>query len=160
MYRVLGADQQEYGPVGADQIRQWIVERRLNASSLIQAEGGTAWKPISMFPEFATTLSAAAPISPSAVQPGPMTTASTNGMAITGLIFSAMSLVCCCIGPAFAVLGIVFSVIGLSQLKNNPNQGGRSLAIAGIVIGAVGLLEFVLLLFFGAFAEAIEKFGR
>src|SRR5258707_352361 len=44
MYRLIGGDQKEYGPVSADEVRLWITQRRLQASSLVQAEGTTDWK--------------------------------------------------------------------------------------------------------------------
>ena len=52
MYKIIGADQKEYGPVTADQLRTWIAEGRADSRTLLQAEGG-AWKPLSTFPEFA-----------------------------------------------------------------------------------------------------------
>ena len=39
MYKVLGADQKEYGPVSAEQVQQWIRDRRLNSQSLLMLEG-------------------------------------------------------------------------------------------------------------------------
>jgi hypothetical protein len=53
MYKILGVDGREYGPVTAEQLRQWIREGRANAQTKAQAEGATEWKPISAFPEFA-----------------------------------------------------------------------------------------------------------
>src|SRR6266849_4562833 len=55
-YKIIGADQKEYGPVSAEQLRQWVAEGRVNAQTLIQAEGETEWKPMSAFAEFADTL--------------------------------------------------------------------------------------------------------
>src|SRR5256885_7127512 len=52
MYRILGADRKEYGPVSADDIRVWIREGRANGQTLACSEGG-AWQPLSSFPEFA-----------------------------------------------------------------------------------------------------------
>lgn len=60
MYKIIGADQKEYGPVTSDQIRQWIAEGRANAQTLVQAEGGPDWKPLSAIPEFAEALAAKA----------------------------------------------------------------------------------------------------
>jgi hypothetical protein len=60
MYKIVGGDQKEYGPVTADQVRQWIREGRANEQTLIQAEGSTEWRPLSTFPEFADDLAAAA----------------------------------------------------------------------------------------------------
>ena len=43
----------EYGPVSAEQVRQWIVEGRVNAETKLQAEGAAEWKPLAEVPEFA-----------------------------------------------------------------------------------------------------------
>ncbi len=58
MYKIIGADQKEYGPIPADQIRQWIAEGRLNGQTAGQAEGSPEWRPLSEFPEFADALGA------------------------------------------------------------------------------------------------------
>jgi uncharacterized membrane protein len=52
MYKIIGADQKEYGPITAEQIRQWISEGRLNAETRACLEGTQEWKPLRMFPEF------------------------------------------------------------------------------------------------------------
>ena len=65
MYKIMGGDQKEYGPVSAEDIRQWIAEGRANAQTLVQAPGSADWKPLSAFPEFAAALAAkAAPAIP------------------------------------------------------------------------------------------------
>jgi hypothetical protein len=56
MYKIVGGDQQQYGPVSADDIRRWIAEGRANAETQALAEGATAWQPLSAFPEFADAL--------------------------------------------------------------------------------------------------------
>jgi TM2 domain-containing membrane protein YozV len=53
MYKIIGVDGQQYGPVSSDQMRRWIAENRVRAETLVQAEGTTDWKPLSAFPEFA-----------------------------------------------------------------------------------------------------------
>ena len=60
MYRIIGADGREYGPISADQLRQWITEGRANAQTRVQAEGSAEWKPLSSIPEFAEALAAKA----------------------------------------------------------------------------------------------------
>lgn len=60
MYKIIGADQKEYGPVSAEQLRQWISQGRVGAQTLAQAEGATEWRAISAFPEFADVLAARA----------------------------------------------------------------------------------------------------
>lgn len=71
MYYIQGADQKEYGPVSADQLRQWITENRLNRFSPARADGESLWKTLGDFPEFADVLGAlpAAPASASSTEP-------------------------------------------------------------------------------------------
>jgi TM2 domain-containing membrane protein YozV len=53
MYRIIGIDGQQYGPVPAEQIRRWLVEGRVNAQTVAQLEGTQDWKPLVSFAEFA-----------------------------------------------------------------------------------------------------------
>ena len=61
MYKMIGTDGRQYGPVAADQIRQWLAQNRVNAQTLVQAEGSTEWKPLISFPEFAAEFRMAPP---------------------------------------------------------------------------------------------------
>jgi len=63
MYKILGVDGREYGPVTAEQLRQWIREGRANAQTQAQAEGSAEWNPISSFPEFADLAGGVPPFS-------------------------------------------------------------------------------------------------
>ena len=51
-YKIIGADLLEYGPVGAEQIRQWITEGRVNSETKLQPEGTAEWKLLAEVPEF------------------------------------------------------------------------------------------------------------
>lgn len=53
MYKIIGTDGREYGPISADQLRQWIREGRANAQTSVQTEGSNEWKPLGTVPEFA-----------------------------------------------------------------------------------------------------------
>jgi hypothetical protein len=142
MYKILGADGREYGPVAAGQLRQWIAEGRANALTQALAPGATEWKPLGALPEFAGQF---APSAPPAIGAWPGSTMAgrgrkTNGFAIAGLIFGILSLTCCCACP-FNILGLVFSLIGWSQINRHPElYEGRGLAIAGLILSAAGLL--------------------
>jgi uncharacterized membrane protein len=68
MYKIIGADQKEYGPVSADELREWIAQGRANGQTAVKLEGATDWKPISSYPEFTANLAS----SPSAALPPPL----------------------------------------------------------------------------------------
>jgi uncharacterized membrane protein len=72
MYKIIGADQKEYGPISAEQIRQWIAEGRVNGQTSACAEGSQEWKPLEMFPEFAFTASNFAPPAPETPSEAPV----------------------------------------------------------------------------------------
>jgi DNA-directed RNA polymerase subunit RPC12/RpoP len=52
-FKIIGTDLKEYGPVSAEQIRQWITERRVDSETKLQAEGGGEWRRLADVPEFA-----------------------------------------------------------------------------------------------------------
>jgi len=52
MYKIIGADGKEYGPVSPEQLRQWITEGRVNTQTKMLPEGGVDWKPLGTLPEF------------------------------------------------------------------------------------------------------------
>lgn len=63
MYKIIGGDQREYGPIPVEQLREWFKEGRVNAQTQAQAEGSNDWKPLGDLPEFADLLGGvAAPV--------------------------------------------------------------------------------------------------
>ncbi len=78
MYYIQGADQKEYGPVSADQLRQWISENRLNRFSPARADGESLWKTLGDFPEFAEVLVGAAPAASEAPTSAPTALSAAN----------------------------------------------------------------------------------
>jgi len=158
MYKILGTDQKEYGPAGADEIRQWIAEGRANAQTRVLAEGGAEWRPLGTFPEFTAAL-AAVPTAPTlapASTTGSSLTGKTNGLAIAGFVLGLFSLICCFIGPLFSILGLIFSCIGLAQINQQPFQRGKGLAIAGIILSVFGLLLFGFLMIAGMIGSLFQ----
>ena len=155
MYKIIGADGREYGPATAGQLRQWIADGRANAQTPTLAPGAPEWKPLGVLPEFAGHFAPTIP--PTIGPPRPGTSMAgpipkTNSFATAGLIFGILSLTCCC-GCPFNILGLVFSLIGLSQINRHPElYEGRGLAIAGLILSAASLvLGFVLALLNFAF---------
>jgi hypothetical protein len=142
MYKILGADGREYGPVAAGQLRQWITEGRANAQTQTLAPGALEWKPLGVLPEFAGQF---VPLVPPVIGPWPGTPPvgrgrRTSNFAIAGLICGILSLTCCC-GCPFNLLGLVFSLVGWSQVNRHPElYEGRGLALAGMILSAASLL--------------------
>jgi uncharacterized membrane protein len=60
-YTIIGGDQKEYGPVTADEVRQWIAESRLSEKSFVKAESDAEFRALEKFPEFADAFAPKAP---------------------------------------------------------------------------------------------------
>ncbi|HUR44255.1 MAG TPA: NINE protein [Candidatus Saccharimonadales bacterium] len=64
MFRIIGADGLQYGPVSAEQLRSWIAAGRANARTMAQIEGSPEWKPLANYPDFSFLTSAPPPAPP------------------------------------------------------------------------------------------------
>jgi len=169
MYKIIGADQKEYGLVSTAQIRQWITDGRLSAVTQAQRAAGGDWQPLSAFEEFAdifnpagtvpdaeTTAAAAAPSAPGTA-PIPtisreMALSAVKGPAIALIIVGALGVVLYFLSVAIQLMGLRQDLsqfpLWLRQLLME-NQGlsgvlGElfSLAINGAVLfGAIKMLR-------------------
>jgi prepilin-type processing-associated H-X9-DG protein len=148
MYKLLAADQKEYGPVSADRIREWIAQGRANARTKLQAVGSADWKALAEFPEFANVLrrttasTTPSPLPAAGAQTG-AAPPNTRGMAVTSLVLGILGLLTCGIT---SLVGLVLGFITLSRIKKSNGQlRGRGLALAGTIVSAVCLLLGLLL---------------
>jgi hypothetical protein len=120
MYKILGADQREYGPVTADQLRQWITEGRANSQTMVQGPDSTEWKPLSSFVEFAGVMPAAAASAPVA----PTSYAGMGGVqpTVPNYLWQSIVVTACCCLP-FGIAAIVFAAQVNSKLAAGDVQG-------------------------------------
>ena len=152
MYRIIGADGREYGPVAADRMREWIAEGRVNAQTKALVEGTAVWKPLVEYLEFAPLLARLAPPLPAPLRISVTSTPRTNSLATAGLVMGILSMtcgLCCCNGLPFNLLGVIFSLVALGQIKSDPaTQQSRPVTIAGLVLSllsfAIGAFTFML----------------
>jgi hypothetical protein len=164
MYKIVGSDGKEYGPVDAQQIMRWLAEGRVNVRSMVLAEGATEWKPLADFPELAgsgpVTQSQSSTPSPQSAGTRPLVSAvdaadRVKGPAI-GLIVTAV------LGFGLQALSLLFNVFGLST-----GFGGSSTETAfnvfsgtfGIVLNAVGIAIGVVILLGALKMKRLENWG-
>lgn len=148
MYRIIGSDGKEYGPVSAEQLRDWIKQGRVNASTQILEEGTTNWRPLSEFTEF---------IGPAAAAPGPASFSQpmAGGLAIpsqadalqkvsgpaTGLIVTAI------LGFLTQATSLVMNVVGAGMSASQMNQ--MPPAWAAMFSGTVAIVSSIIGILFG-----------
>jgi len=158
MYKILGADQKEYGPVTLEQLKQWVREGRANANTLIQGPESTEWKPLGTFPELAGLSAAAATPPPGPAYGMPAATANVP----TYLWQSIVVTLCCCLP-----LGIV-AIIYSAQVSSKQSAGDVTGALDASkkarmwcwIAFAGGFLGFIVGIILQAFGIALTNFPR
>jgi cytochrome c biogenesis protein CcdA len=146
MYKILGADQKEYGPVTLEQLKQWVREGRANAQTLIQGPDSTEWKPLGTFPEMAG-MATAAPAPPPA---GPVYGTATAAANVPTYLWQSIVVTLCCCLP-LGVVAIIYSAQVNSKLSAGDMTGAVDaskkarmwcwIALAGGLVGfAIGII--------------------
>src|SRR5947209_4015412 len=117
MYQLIGADGREYGPITADELRQWIAEGRVNAFTQAKPQGAAKWQRLDSLPIFGATVEAL-------TTPPPK----SSGLAIASVVLGMLGF--CGIT---AVVGLILGVVALVKIKASQGRVvGRGFAIAGI----------------------------
>lgn len=130
MYKIIGGDQREYGPVDFNSVLDWIRQGRANAQTLVQKEGG-AWVPLGSLDEFAEALAAQAAATPAPAGGGPamppppapslpgedrrVALQAVQGPA-TGLLVTGI------IGALFALGNLVMALLGAGGPRPDPSE--------------------------------------
>lgn len=160
MYKILGADGKEYGPITAEQFRQWLSEGRINAQTKVLPEGATEWRTVAEIPELATYLplsSTPPPMSPAGNAVTPAGDA-VRGPAICTLILSGLNILA-------SLAGIVWLAFQrkLPALAGMPEQNlelQRNIAMfVSIPANIVGLCLAAVCVFGGVQMLKLRSYG-
>jgi len=152
MYKIIGADGKEYGPITANQLRQWVTQGRTNALTQVRPEAESEWRPLGTLSEFTDAL-AQPPSFPNLPPPAPVP-ARTSGLAIASLILGPCGILSCGIS---SLVGIILGIVSLTQIsKSQGRLKGQGLAIAGIIVSAFFILMMPAMMI-PAFAKARAK---
>ena len=150
------------GPVSASQLRSMVVSGEVAGSDLVWCEGMGNWIPASEVRDFdsphigvagAGAIPEHSPQSPQVVQPGSSPGAPgtipnvgpagvkppANGKAIASLVCGCVGVICCNIFIP-SILAVIFGHIAKGEIRaSGGQQGGDGMALAGLILGYVGL---------------------
>jgi len=147
MYRIIGGDQHEYGPVSAEQIREWVMQGRVNGQTLVLAEKSQEWKALANVPELAMAISwLSDPAHASGVKEP------------SSYMFpSILVTFCCC--PPFGIVAILFSAGVYSKMSHGDLEGAKRssrnaklwclISLISGIIAVIGLFILSALGFYG-----------
>lgn len=145
MYKIIGADGKEYGPVTAEQLRDWMRQGRVSPQTSVRPESGGDWQPLASVPELSTL----------AAEPPPVGAAAT--FAPPALADRASKKV------AAGVCGILLGWLGIHKFILGYTSAGLimllvsvlSCGFAAIVFYIIGLIEGIIYL-----TKSDEEFVR
>jgi hypothetical protein len=156
-------DGKQLGPFSLEEINRQLASGELKPSENAWYEGAAGWAPVSSVPGVSATAA------PSVAQTPPATTTPvtavtpaaamapanpTEPLAIWSLVLSLVGLLgFCCGGPMLGIGAVICGHLALSKIKTNPNLQGHGLAMAGLIIGYLAIVSWLLyLVFFGGLA--------
>jgi Domain of unknown function (DUF4190)/GYF domain 2 len=148
MYKIIGADGKEYGPITAEELRRWIEQGRVNRQTLAEQVDAPGWKPMLEFAEFAPAFGSM--MGAGGVVPPPLPAlgapaAQSTGMAVASLVLGICSLVC--FGIFAGIPAIILGHMAHGHARRMPTvYGGGGMAIAGFVTGYCSLFTTLMLM--------------
>jgi hypothetical protein len=141
-YYYTDADNAPRGPVTLEQLQALAAAGTIDASTYVVPVGEQQWVPLQ------------------SVIPSASFRPTNEPLAIVSFVLSLLGFAC--LGPIMFVPGVICGHIALYRLNRNPTSLGKGFAIAGVIIGYIGFVIWVvvMLLYFGLIVWAIRNEGR
>lgn len=143
MYKIIGADEKEYGPVSMEQIREWLNQGRLNRQTRVRTEGTSEWRAIEAVPAFASALGAMGAPPVMALSAPPSSDSGINVIipyrnmqALIAYYLAVFSLIPF-VGIVLGLAALVLGILGLRYHRDHPTAGGVVHAWIGIILGGL-----------------------
>lgn len=143
-------DGQQLGPVEFSEIERLHAAGEITGDTLVWQQGTASWVKLHTLlasPSSAPSVPAmpGAPVSPPVATPQTGTTPKTNTLAIISLVTGILGPFCCLF---LTIAAIVCGHIARSQIKKNPLETGNGLAVAGLILGYIGLVWHIAVIIF------------
>lgn len=153
-YRVIMPDGQAYGPADINTLRTWAAEGRLAPTTWLEDTATGQRLPASSVSGLFGTGNPFPSANPTAeyyrANPyagGYNYEGGANGVSIASLVCSIVAVPLVCLWPLSILTALIGVVLGAFGLKANPQS--RAMSIAGMVIGILILVGWIVLFAFG-----------
>jgi hypothetical protein len=137
-------DETEYGPLDADQIREWVREERMDNNSLVRKSTDEEWRPLGQVPDWQTSA-----IPPEGIRPVARTgpPGKVQAIGIMTLVGGIMALVYC-LSWGLATLGFwipwIYSlVLGIMAIMKGSQMLGSNPAPAFASAKTIAIMQIV-----------------
>jgi hypothetical protein len=135
MYKILGGDGKEYGPVPAEALRQWVLEGRANAQTQVRVGEDLNWQPLAALPEMADLFKIAPPPMSATGAPGEIHEGDYD-LDIFGCVSRGFDLFKNNMGPMITATLIAFS----PQIAGSVVRLFSIIPLIGILFSLVGMV--------------------
>lgn len=137
---------QQAGPVSEEEFGELIRRGAIGPSDLVWNETLSGWEPAGQQPVYIRLTTPAQPavsedappLAPPAFTAGAVPGGAMDNLAITSFVLGLLAPFCC--GLITGIPAIICGHMSLSRFSNDPHLQGKGFAIAGLVLGYLGLL--------------------
>ena len=158
MYKILGSDGKEYGPVSAKQVKHWIVENRVDQKTPVFPDGAEDWVFLESLPEFKAVF-VPPPLGGIRSEGGGGLNAVIpykNVRALVAYYFAVFSVIPI-LGMPLGFIGMALGISGLRFQRQHPRAGGKVHAWIGIVLGGLCGFGYLALIILGIVMIVVRK---
>jgi hypothetical protein len=135
-----GSPAGQRGPVEENELRAMVAAGQVGPETLVWRDGMTDWSRLDTVAEFSQgRVSPYAP--PQSLAPGYYMPVVNSGLAIASLVCGILAVVTCYFGGIMGVPAVICGHLAISKIQQSPiPMSGRGSAIAGLVMGYLGIL--------------------
>jgi hypothetical protein len=137
-----GSSAGQHGPVEENELRAMIASGGVGPQTLVWRDGMSDWLPLQSVPEFGVP-----PVSPYAAPysaaPGyyPGAPVPNSGLAIASMVCGIVGYLTCWFVGILGIPAVICGHMALNQINNSAVPvAGRGMAIAGLILGYLGIL--------------------
>ena len=135
-----GSSVGQKGPVEEQEIRALIAAGQVGPETLVWGDGMTDWTRLDqvpeLFPGFVSPYAAPQSLAPGYYQP-----VANSGLATASLVCGIVAVLTCTAGGIPGIAAVICGHLAISRIRQAPVPvTGRGLAIAGLVMGYLGIL--------------------
>lgn len=138
-----GSNGNQHGPVEEAELRAMIAAGSVGPQTLVWRDGMADWRPMSTVAELGGQMvgQAVAPFYQSPVHPAYYQPVVVNsGTAIASMVCGIVGLLSCYFAGFIGIPAVICGHIALNQIRSSPvPMAGRGMAIAGLVMGYLGI---------------------
>ncbi len=142
-----GSSAGQHGPVDENELRAMIASGGVGPQTLVWREGMSDWVPLQSVPEFGLNqpVPYQAPYggAPYGGPPGyyPGAPIPNSGLAIASMVCGIAGYLTCYFVGILGIPAVICGHMALNQINNSPVPvAGRGMAIAGLILGYLGIL--------------------